>query len=88
MAEKINAAGQDVEISEDKVKADQAAADEQGKVQEAVTPDEPAKRSPGEKAAEDAEVKRQEEIVKAVAKAHDKELPKLGGPLREPGLGR
>jgi methylmalonyl-CoA mutase cobalamin-binding subunit len=62
MADTIKSAGEDVEISDDKVKADQAAADAQAKVQEAV--------------------------VAAVAKAHEKELPKLGGPLREPGLGR
>jgi hypothetical protein len=45
-------------------------------------------RSPGEQAAEDAELKRQKAVVDAVAKANEKELPKLGGPLKEPGLGR
>lgn len=49
--------------------------------------DEP-KRSPGEQAAEDRELRRQKAVVDAVAKANDNELPKLGGPLKEPGLGR
>jgi hypothetical protein len=46
------------------------------------------KRSPGEQAAEDRELKRQEAVVDAVAEANETELPKLGGPLHEPGLGR
>ncbi len=45
-------------------------------------------RSPGEQAAEDAELKRQKAVVDAVAKANEKELPKLGGPLKNPGLGQ
>lgn len=40
-----------------------------------------------EAAAREAEEKRQADIVAAVAKAHDQELPKLGGPLKNPGLG-
>lgn len=39
-------------------------------------------------AARDAELKRQEDQAKAVEKAAAEELPKLGGPLMEPGLGR
>lgn len=38
--------------------------------------------------AREAEQKRQEAVVDAVAKANDEELPKLGGPLLNPGLGR
>jgi hypothetical protein len=37
--------------------------------------------------AREAELRRQERQVEAVAKAHD-ELPKLGGPMLQPGLGR
>lgn len=38
--------------------------------------------------ARDAELKRQESVVDAVAKANDEDLPKLGGAIRDPGLGR
>lgn len=38
--------------------------------------------------ARDAELKRQENVEKAVAKAGTDELPELGGPLMQPGLGR
>lgn len=38
--------------------------------------------------AREAELKRQEDVIAAVAKAGEKELPKLGGPLQNPGLGR
>lgn len=40
------------------------------------------------RAAHDAEEQLQADIVAAVAKAHVDELPKLGGELVEPGLGR
>ncbi len=39
-------------------------------------------------AAREAELARQEEIVAAVAQANAEELPKLGGPLLDPGLGK
>jgi hypothetical protein len=35
-----------------------------------------------------AELARQEEVRRAVLKAGTDELPRLGGPIREPGLGR
>jgi hypothetical protein len=38
--------------------------------------------------ARDAELKRQENVEKAVGKAGADELPDLGGPLMQPGLGR
>lgn len=38
--------------------------------------------------ARDAELKRQQAVTDAVAKAGAEELPKIGGPLLEPGLGR
>jgi hypothetical protein len=38
--------------------------------------------------AQDAELARQAGVEAAVAKANATELPKLGGPLMEPGLGR
>lgn len=34
------------------------------------------------------ELERQEGVIEAVAKAGTEDLPKLGGPLLEPGLGR
>lgn len=46
------------------------------------------RRDEGSAAARDAELKRQEAVVAAVAKANEVELPKLGGPLKNPGLGR
>lgn len=39
-------------------------------------------------AAREAEEARQADVVKAVEKANRDELPKLGGPLKSPGLGR
>lgn len=41
-----------------------------------------------EETAEQRELKRQQDVREAVAKAHKDELPKLGGPLKNPGLGR
>ena len=38
--------------------------------------------------ARDRELKRQQDVVDAVAKANDEQLPKLGGPLMNPALGR
>lgn len=38
--------------------------------------------------ARDAELKRQENVEKAVDKAGSDELPKIGGPIMQPGLGR
>jgi len=58
---------------------------EQAAVQARVTPGDAPERSPGEKAAEEAELKRQETVAKAVDKANEHELPKLGGPSLEPG---
>lgn len=56
---------------------------------------EPRELSAAEKAhdkasakAREAELARQQDVVAAVAKAHADELPALGGPLLEPGLGR
>lgn len=46
------------------------------------------RRDEGTDKAREAELKRQAAVEAAVAKAHDEELPKLGGPLRNPGLGR
>lgn len=46
------------------------------------------RRDEASQAAKDAELKRQERVVDAVAKANDEELPKLGGALKNPGLGR
>lgn len=66
----------------------EVAAAEAEAIEDAITPAAPAKRSPGEQAAEDAELNRQEDVREAVAKANDAELPKLGGALKNPGLGR
>lgn len=38
--------------------------------------------------AREAELKRQQDVVDAVAKAGKDELPKIGGPMANPGLGR
>lgn len=38
--------------------------------------------------AREAELRRQADQVEAVERAGAKDLPKLGGPLLEPGLGR
>lgn len=46
------------------------------------------RRDEGTAKAREAELKRQADVVAAVAKANDDELPKLGGPIRNPGLGR
>lgn len=55
-------------------------------------PDTEAKEAQDQDTAEakaaQAELKRQEAVRDAVDAANAKELPKLGGPLREPGLGR
>ncbi|HEV8282358.1 MAG TPA: hypothetical protein VGQ02_10885 [Candidatus Limnocylindrales bacterium] len=76
-----------LEDLQDKDTADAAAA-EVAAIDEAANAEQDApERSPGEQAAEDAELKRQEDVRKAVAKANEKELPKLGGPLKNPGLG-
>jgi len=72
----------------EQTEAQEQLADEQAAVAAAVAAPAPAKRSRGEAAAERAEIRRQEEVVGAVAKAHDTELPKLGGAILEPGLGR
>jgi hypothetical protein len=48
-------------------------------------PSEPAE---GETEAAEAELARQKDVVDAVAEAHETELPQLGGPLLEPGLGQ
>lgn len=45
-------------------------------------------RDKGTKAAQAREIKRQEAMLEAVEKAGKHDLPKLGGPLKEPGLGR
>lgn len=45
-------------------------------------------RDRGTEAARRRELDRQDDVVAAVAGAHADELPKLGGPLRDPGLGR
>ena len=75
--------------SKDETKpAAEVTADEQAAIETAVTPAPPEGRAKGEQAAEDRELKRQQEVVDAVAKANDDELPNLGGPLKEPGLGR
>lgn len=65
--------------------------DDQAAIEAAVTPAPPAKLSPADarsREARDAELDRQQAVVDAVAKAHDDELPKLGGAILEPGLGR
>lgn len=38
--------------------------------------------------AREAEEARQRDIVKAVDKTNREDLPKIGGPLKNPGLGR
>jgi len=65
------------------------AAEDQAAIEEAVTPDPdgPDGRS-GIHEARDAELARQAAQAKAVAKANKSELPKLGGDLLDPGLGR
>lgn len=45
-------------------------------------------RDAGTEKARAAELRRQETVAKAVADAGADDLPKLGGPLLEPGLGR
>lgn len=57
-------------------------------IDKAVTPAPAPERSPGELEAERAELDRQKAIEDAVKAAHEDELPKLGGSLLEPGLGR
>jgi hypothetical protein len=67
-------------------KVAKAAAAEVEAIDEAANkPQDAPERAPGEQAAEDAELKRQEDIRDAVAKAHDDELSKLGGPIPNPG---
>ena len=68
--------------------ADEVNAAEQEKVEAAVTPGDTSERRPGIGDAQKAELKRQADIEKAVAQANKSELPKLGGDLLEPGLGR
>lgn len=46
------------------------------------------RRDEGRERARDAELKRQARVEAAVAKANEEDLPKLGGPLSNPGLGR
>lgn len=45
-------------------------------------------RDEGTVAAREAELERQADVREAVAKAGRTDLPKLGGPLKNPGLGR
>lgn len=65
--------------------ADQAA------IEAAVTPA-PKREATGRDAAIErahrAELERQADQAKAVAKANADELPKIGGPMKNPGLGR
>lgn len=70
----------------DKTAAD-VNAEQQALVEAAVTPS-ATERRPGIAKAQEAELKRQADVEAAVAKAHEKELPKLGGDMLEPGLGR
>lgn len=63
-------------------------ADETEAIDEAANaPQDAPKRAKGEQAAEDAELERQADVVDAVAKANKSDLPKLGGALKNPGLG-
>lgn len=77
------------EAEKTRTPAERDAAD-QAKVEEAVTPAprELVARDRATAAARKAEEDRQAAIVAAVDKANTAELPKLGGPLRSPGLGR
>ena len=77
-----------IEDLQDKDTADAAAAAAEAIDKAANANQDEPERSPGEQAAEDAELARQQAIVDAVAMANEKELPKLGGPLENPGLGR
>jgi len=79
--------------SADKTKTTaELAAEEQAAIEAAVTPAEPVAPTAGRDAAtasaREAELHRQATVKKAVAEANKSELPKLGGPLMEPGLGR
>ncbi len=75
-------------MSEKKATAE-TAAEETEAIDEAANADQrKPRRAPGEASAERAELSRQADVVDAVAKANDEDLPKLGGPLRNPGLGR
>jgi hypothetical protein len=81
MADKPNLSDPDV---------DAAAADHQAAIEKAVTPAKPAKaqgRDAAIQEAQEAELKRQKAVADAVAKANAEELPKLGGPMKNPGLG-
>lgn len=67
--------------------------DEQAAIEAAVTPADPADRKLTARdkqsaKAHDAELERQQAVVDAVAAAGEKELPKIGGPLLDPGLGQ
>ena len=79
------AKAQDTERTSQDDIADEAA--RQAELEAAVTPA-PAERPAAEVAAERAELDRQKALADAVAGAHADELPKLGGPILEPGLGR
>lgn len=67
--------------------ADEVNAEQQAEIEAAVTPGKPDVR-PGIEKARQAELDRQAEVEAAVAVANKHELPKLGGDLLEPGLGR
>ena len=77
--------------SADKTKTTaELAADETPAIIEAAVPSTSA-TSGGDAAsakAHDAELARQADVEAAVAKANKTELPALGGPLMDPGLGR
>jgi len=68
------------------------AAEEQEKVDEAATAPQAEReltaRDKLTDKARDAELERQDDVAEAVAKAGAKDLPKIGGPMLEPGLGR
>lgn len=67
------------------------AADETAATLEAVETPEPAKPTGVDAAKAEArarELERQAAVVRAVRKAGRVELPELGGPLMDPGLGR
>lgn len=73
-----------------KTAAAAAAEDELADIEAAITP-KPRQETATDRAiaaARDAELKRQADIEAAVAKAGADELPKLGGSLNDPGLGR
>jgi len=82
----------DAKITRQAVDSAEAANEDQAAVAVAVErPDAPkasTSRDRATAAAHKAELDRQADIAKAVGKAGKDELPKLGGPLMNPGLGR